>query len=66
MQYSEDTMEEAVMKVKQMHADMGGTEILQPLQHIYKQPCIPSHPRQVILFFIQTCSDLLAATDLYF
>ncbi len=26
---------------------MGGTEILQPLKHIYSQPCYPDHPRQV-------------------
>ncbi len=45
--YSEDTMEEALKRVKSMRADMGGTEILQPLKHIYSQPCYPDHPRQV-------------------
>ncbi|XP_060770414.1 von Willebrand factor A domain-containing protein 5A-like [Neoarius graeffei] len=50
VQYSQDTMEQAVKKVKEMEADMGGTEILQPLEHIYKQPCIPNHPRQVFIF----------------
>lgn len=45
--YSEDTMEEALKRVKSMSADMGGTEILQPLKHIYSQPCYPDHPRQV-------------------
>ncbi|XP_046714753.1 von Willebrand factor A domain-containing protein 5A-like isoform X2 [Silurus meridionalis] len=50
VQYSQDTMEQAVRKVKEMGADMGGTEILQPLEHIYKQPCIPNHPRQLFIF----------------
>ncbi|XP_053092947.1 von Willebrand factor A domain-containing protein 5A isoform X2 [Pangasianodon hypophthalmus] len=50
VQYSQDTMEQAVKKVKEMRADMGGTEILQPLEHIYKQPCIPNHPRQLFIF----------------
>lgn len=48
MEYSEKSMEEALKKVETMQADLGGTEILQPLQHIYSQPCIPKQPRQVI------------------
>ncbi|XP_059375739.1 von Willebrand factor A domain-containing protein 5A-like isoform X2 [Carassius carassius] len=48
--YSEDTMEEALKRVKSMSADMGGTEILQPLKHIYSQPCYPDHPRQLFMF----------------
>ncbi|XP_048015796.1 von Willebrand factor A domain-containing protein 5A-like isoform X2 [Megalobrama amblycephala] len=48
--YSEDTMEEALKRVKNMKADMGGTEILQPLKHIYSQPCYPDHPRQLFIF----------------
>uniref|UniRef100_A0A672LR19 von Willebrand factor A domain-containing protein 5A-like n=1 Tax=Sinocyclocheilus grahami TaxID=75366 RepID=A0A672LR19_SINGR len=48
--YSEDTMEEALKRVKSMSADLGGTEILQPLKHIYSQPCYPDHPRQLFIF----------------
>ncbi|XP_067223040.1 von Willebrand factor A domain-containing protein 5A-like isoform X3 [Chanodichthys erythropterus] len=48
--YSEDTMEEALNRVRNMMADMGGTEILQPLKHIYSQPCYPDHPRQLFIF----------------
>uniref|UniRef100_A0A3P9I5S1 VIT domain-containing protein n=1 Tax=Oryzias latipes TaxID=8090 RepID=A0A3P9I5S1_ORYLA len=47
VEYSEKSMEEALKKVKVMQADLGGTEILQPLQHIYSQPCISNQPRQV-------------------
>ncbi|XP_061574910.1 von Willebrand factor A domain-containing protein 5A-like isoform X7 [Cololabis saira] len=49
-EYSEKSMEEALKKVEEMSADMGGTEILQPLKHIYSQPCIPNQPRQLFVF----------------
>ncbi|KAK2834560.1 hypothetical protein Q7C36_015261 [Tachysurus vachellii] len=50
VQYNQDTMEKAMQKVKEMQADMGGTEILPALKHIYKQPCISNHPRQLFIF----------------
>ncbi|XP_066523539.1 von Willebrand factor A domain-containing protein 5A-like isoform X2 [Hoplias malabaricus] len=50
VEYTQETMEQAVKRVKEMRADMGGTEILQPLKHIYSQQCIPNHPRQVFMF----------------
>ncbi|XP_062408723.1 von Willebrand factor A domain-containing protein 5A-like isoform X2 [Sardina pilchardus] len=50
VEYNQKTMDDALKKVKGMGADMGGTEILRPLKHIYSQPCIPSHPRQLFIF----------------
>ncbi|XP_071216064.1 von Willebrand factor A domain-containing protein 5A-like isoform X7 [Salvelinus alpinus] len=50
VEYSQKTMDEALQKVKAMRADLGGTEILQPLKHIYRQPCLPDQPRQLFLF----------------
>ncbi|XP_066524935.1 von Willebrand factor A domain-containing protein 5A-like [Hoplias malabaricus] len=50
VEYTQETMEQAVNRVKEMRADMGGTEILQPLKHIYSQQCIHNHPRQVFMF----------------
>ena len=47
VEYSEKTMEEALKKVEKMDADLGGTEILEPLKHIHSQPCIPNQQRQV-------------------
>ncbi|XP_059187460.1 von Willebrand factor A domain-containing protein 5A-like isoform X2 [Centropristis striata] len=47
VEYSQQTMEEALKKVEEMEADLGGTEILEPLKHIYSQSCIPSQPRQM-------------------
>ncbi|XP_057695047.1 von Willebrand factor A domain-containing protein 5A-like isoform X3 [Corythoichthys intestinalis] len=46
IEYNETTLEKAQKKVEEMRADMGGTEILKPLNHIYSQPCIPGQPRQ--------------------
>ncbi|XP_025753770.1 uncharacterized protein LOC100702702 isoform X5 [Oreochromis niloticus] len=50
VEYTQQTMEEALKSVEQMQADLGGTEILEPLKHIYSQPCIPSQPRQLFVF----------------
>uniref|UniRef100_A0A3Q2ZPD3 von Willebrand factor A domain containing 5A n=1 Tax=Kryptolebias marmoratus TaxID=37003 RepID=A0A3Q2ZPD3_KRYMA len=50
VEYSEKTMEEAVKKVEGMNDDLGGTEILRPLEHIYSQPCVPKQPRQLFVF----------------
>ncbi|KAM8769374.1 von Willebrand factor A domain-containing protein 5A-like isoform 2-T2 [Acanthopagrus schlegelii] len=50
VEYSEKTMEEALKKVEKMDADLGGTEILEPLKHIHSQPCIPNQPRQLFVF----------------
>ncbi|XP_049431846.1 von Willebrand factor A domain-containing protein 5A-like [Epinephelus fuscoguttatus] len=50
VEYSQKTLEEALKKVEVMDADLGGTEILQPLEHIYSQPTIPNQPRQLFVF----------------
>uniref|UniRef100_A0A8C5ENA8 von Willebrand factor A domain-containing protein 5A-like n=1 Tax=Gouania willdenowi TaxID=441366 RepID=A0A8C5ENA8_GOUWI len=50
VEYNEKTMEEAQNKIKKMDADLGGTEILPSLKHIYKQRCIPNQPRQLFIF----------------
>ncbi|XP_036392360.1 von Willebrand factor A domain-containing protein 5A-like [Megalops cyprinoides] len=50
VEYSQETMDKALEKVKTMQADLGGTEILEPLKHIYNQPCLPNQPRQLFVF----------------
>ncbi|RVE64487.1 hypothetical protein OJAV_G00126350 [Oryzias javanicus] len=50
VEYSEKSMEEALKKVEGMQANLGGTEILQPLKHIYSQPSISNQPRQLFVF----------------
>uniref|UniRef100_G3N806 VWFA domain-containing protein n=1 Tax=Gasterosteus aculeatus aculeatus TaxID=481459 RepID=G3N806_GASAC len=49
-EYNQKTIEEALKKVEKMEANLGGTEILEPLKHIYRQPSIPSQPRQLFVF----------------
>ncbi|XP_029436851.1 von Willebrand factor A domain-containing protein 5A-like isoform X2 [Rhinatrema bivittatum] len=50
VEYTQKTMDSALEKVKTMSADLGGTEILQPLKHIYKKAGKPGHPRQLFVF----------------
>ncbi|XP_063350445.1 von Willebrand factor A domain-containing protein 5A-like isoform X2 [Pelmatolapia mariae] len=50
VEYSQKTMKEALKKVEEMEADLGGTEILEPLKHIYSQSCIQNQPRQLFVF----------------
>ncbi|XP_078140367.1 von Willebrand factor A domain-containing protein 5A-like [Centroberyx gerrardi] len=50
VEYSQKSIDKALKIVEKMEANMGGTEILQPLKHIYSQPCIPSQPRQLFVF----------------
>ncbi|XP_034459218.1 von Willebrand factor A domain-containing protein 5A-like isoform X3 [Hippoglossus hippoglossus] len=50
VKYSEQNLEEALKKVEAMQANLGGTEILEPIKHIYSQPCIPNQPRQLFVF----------------
>lgn len=48
--YTQKTMDEALQKVKKIEANLGGTEILKPLEHIFSQTCVPGQPRQVMEF----------------
>ncbi|XP_014868849.1 PREDICTED: von Willebrand factor A domain-containing protein 5A-like [Poecilia mexicana] len=64
VEYSEKTMKEALEKVEKMEADLGGTEILRPLKHIYSQACIPKHPRQVFVFTDGGGGNTKEVTDL--
>nr|XP_055047558.1 von Willebrand factor A domain-containing protein 5A-like isoform X1 [Misgurnus anguillicaudatus]XP_055047559.1 von Willebrand factor A domain-containing protein 5A-like isoform X1 [Misgurnus anguillicaudatus] len=50
VEYNEDTMVQALKTVNEMRADLGGTEILYPLKHIFRLPCYPEHPRQLFVF----------------
>ncbi|XP_067236598.1 von Willebrand factor A domain-containing protein 5A-like isoform X2 [Chanodichthys erythropterus] len=50
VEYNQKTMDQALKRVKEMKADLGGTEILQPLKHIYSRPCYPDHPKQLFIF----------------
>ncbi|KAF2357239.1 von Willebrand factor type A [Trinorchestia longiramus] len=47
--YTQETLAEACSLHDKMEADMGGTEILQPLKAIYSQPVDPEFSRQVLM-----------------
>ncbi|KAL3888742.1 hypothetical protein ACJMK2_001102 [Sinanodonta woodiana] len=47
--YNEENLKKAEELQKQMDADMGGTEILQPLEHVFKQKLIENYPRQLFV-----------------
>ncbi|XP_073688686.1 von Willebrand factor A domain-containing protein 5A-like [Garra rufa] len=64
VEYSQDTIDQALKRVKEMQADMGGTEILQPLKHIYSQPCHPDQPRQLFIFTDGEVGNTKAVLDL--
>ncbi|XP_075858755.1 von Willebrand factor A domain-containing protein 5A-like isoform X4 [Microcebus murinus] len=57
VKYTQQTMKEALGRVKRIQADLGGTEILAPLQNIYKAPSIPGHPLQLFVFTDGEVSD---------
>ncbi|XP_061419059.1 von Willebrand factor A domain-containing protein 5A-like [Lethenteron reissneri] len=55
--YDQQTMEAALAHVKGTNADMGGTNILEPLADIYRQPCKPDHPRKLFLLTDEMVMD---------
>lgn len=57
VKYTQETIEEAVERVKRLDADLGGTEILTPLRNIYKTSSIPGHPLQLFVFTDGEVSD---------
>ncbi|XP_053392399.1 von Willebrand factor A domain-containing protein 5A-like isoform X2 [Mercenaria mercenaria] len=47
--YAEDSLNEAIKLQEKMSADMGGTEILKPLESVFKKKLLPEHPRRVFV-----------------
>ncbi|XP_032401504.1 von Willebrand factor A domain-containing protein 5A-like isoform X3 [Xiphophorus hellerii] len=64
VEYTKKTMKKALEKVEKMESNLGGTEILQPLNHIYSQACIPKHPRQLFVFTDGEVRNTKEVTDL--
>ncbi|XP_069496721.1 von Willebrand factor A domain-containing protein 5A-like [Ambystoma mexicanum] len=63
VEYTQESMDSALEKVKSMASDFGGTEIMEPLQHIYKQAEKPGHPRQLFIFTdgeVDNTADVIA------
>src|SRR5262252_3520364 len=47
--YSQASLEEATQYIQQVRADLGGTEILAPLQHLLQMAPDPERPRQLLV-----------------
>lgn len=52
-EYCEETLKVACEHQKRMDANLGGTEILQPLKHIYDKPPMTTHCREASPFIIR-------------
>ncbi|XP_068128231.1 von Willebrand factor A domain-containing protein 5A-like [Hyperolius riggenbachi] len=50
VEFTQESREEAMKKVKMIEANLGRGEILKHLKKIFKTPVIASHPRQIFLF----------------
>ncbi|XP_074631358.1 von Willebrand factor A domain-containing protein 5A-like [Acropora palmata] len=47
--YNDENLKKATDLAQKMTANLGGTEILQPLQWVFSQPAVKGHPRQLFL-----------------
>ena len=47
--YDSDSLAEATSYASKMTADMAGTDVLSPLEHIFRMPLVPGLSRQVVL-----------------
>ena len=47
--YNEQHVYEAITHAQSIQANLGGTELLPPLQHVFKQPLLPGFLRQLFL-----------------
>ncbi|KAM6449593.1 von Willebrand factor A domain-containing protein 5A-like isoform 2-T2 [Liasis olivaceus] len=50
VEYTQETMNTSIQRVKELDCDLGGTEIVRPLKAIYSQPGHEGHPRQLFVF----------------
>ncbi|XP_078524113.1 von Willebrand factor A domain-containing protein 5A-like isoform X2 [Lissotriton helveticus] len=50
VEYTQESMKSALKQIEEMKADMGGTEILEPLKNIYSKAEKPGHPKQLFVF----------------
>ncbi|KAK4319875.1 hypothetical protein Pmani_009220 [Petrolisthes manimaculis] len=64
LQYTEETLKEAVKLQETMKADMGGTEILKPLKSIYSNPPKPEYSRQILLISDGSVFNVSQVTEL--
>ena len=47
--YNQENLDVAIKHAESLQADLGGTELLPPLKHVFGQPLLPGLPRQVFV-----------------
>ena len=47
--YTQETLDKATEHAEKMQADMGGTNLIQPLQYVFESGSLPGRPRQVFV-----------------
>lgn len=57
--YNDENLKKATDLAQKMTANLGGTEILRPLQWVFSQPAVKGHPRQLFLL----SDGMVANTD---
>jgi len=62
--YSPASLEEATQYIQQVGADLGGTEILAPFQHLLQMAPDPERPRQILLLTDGEVSNEAEVIDL--
>ena len=62
--YSQASLEEATQYIQQVQADLGGTEILAPLQHLLQMAPDPERPRQLLVLTDGEVSNEAEVIDL--
>ena len=62
--YSQASLEEATQYIQQVQADLGGTEILAPLQHLLQITPDPERPRQLLVLTDGEVSNEAEVIDL--
>ncbi|KAM7145363.1 von Willebrand factor A domain-containing protein 5A-like isoform 1-T2 [Macrochelys suwanniensis] len=63
VEYTQQTMAESLQCIQLLQANLGGTEILEPLRAIYRSPCRDGHPRQLFVFTdgeVENTQDIIA------
>uniref|UniRef100_A0A8C3SYN7 von Willebrand factor A domain containing 5A n=1 Tax=Chelydra serpentina TaxID=8475 RepID=A0A8C3SYN7_CHESE len=63
VEYTQQTMAESLQCIQRLQANLGGTEILEPLRAIYLSPCRDGHPRQLFVFTdgeVENTQDVIA------
>ena len=62
--YDEHHLEKAIKHAQALSADLGGTELLPPLKHIFGQPCCAGYSRQLFVLTDGSVSNTNACIQL--